>query len=346
MSDTAIVQITRATALLTQAKTLEETLEVRDRASAVEAYARARGADRAQRLALELKLRAERKAGGFLREMPRVKPKDTLRRGDTMSPRDGPTLKDLGIEKKESERWQKIAAVPEDRFEDYIQSSVRKTQRGLLDLAEKQYIREPIESAHGSEPVLPIIYVDQGVVIRRVASPPSHWTFTIPPVRELLEKYVGDGRGWADPYCGRSTLAEWRNDIDPHTRTKYHMEAEKFVKTVVPDGIRGALFDPPYSKRQISEHYRAVKKSATWRDTSEQFYSRTRRPLGDKVGDGGYAISFGWNTTGFGSIAGFKLVEILMVNHSQGHNDTLVTVERKGAEVNGDERKSAELGRA
>ena len=189
MSDTAIVQITRATALLTQAKTLEETLEVRDRASAVEAYARARGADRAQRLALELKLRAERKAGGFLREMPRVKPKDTLRRGDTMSPRDGPTLKDLGIEKKESERWQKIAAVPEDRFEDYIQSSVRKTQRGLLDLAEKQYIREPIESAHGSEPVLPIIYVDQGVVIRRVASPPSHWTFTIPPVRELLEKY-------------------------------------------------------------------------------------------------------------------------------------------------------------
>ena len=31
-----------------------------------------------------------------------------------------PTLKDLGVEHKESQRWQRIAAIPEDEFEEKI----------------------------------------------------------------------------------------------------------------------------------------------------------------------------------------------------------------------------------
>lgn len=45
---------------------------------------------------------------------------------------------------------------------------------------------------------------------------------------------------------------------------------------------------------------------------------------------GGLAISFGWNSNGFGKKRGFEIIEILMVAHGgNGHNDTICTVERK-----------------
>ncbi len=44
---------------------------------------------------------------------------------------------------------------------------------------------------------------------------------------------------------------------------------------------------------------------------------------------GGYAISFGWNSSGFGKKRGFEIIEILLVAHGGRHNDTIVTVERK-----------------
>lgn len=33
---------------------------------------------------------------------------------------------------------------------------------------------------------------------------PSRWTFTIPPIADLLAKYVGDGKGWIDPFAGEN----------------------------------------------------------------------------------------------------------------------------------------------
>lgn len=41
------------------------------------------------------------------------------------------------------------------------------------------------------------------------------------------------------------------------------------------------------------------------------------------------AISFGWNSQGFGKNLGFKIIEILLVAHGRGHNDTIVTVEER-----------------
>lgn len=167
-------------------------------------------------------------------------------------------------------------------------------------------------------------------LIHRAFSMPSPWTFQIPPIRKLTDKYVGDGKGWADPFAARNLIAEWSNDLNPGGPAKYHLEASKFVTEVLPDGLNGALFDPPYSKRQISEVYAGVGMRATQEDTNGTFYSRVRRPLARKVRVGGVVISFGWNSTGFGKVNGFRAVEILLVNHGgSGHNDTIVVVERK-----------------
>jgi hypothetical protein len=48
-----------------------------------------------------------------------------------------------------------------------------------------------------------------------------------------------------------------------------------------------------------------------------------------KIKLGGYAISFGWNSSGFGKKRGFEVKEIYLINHKRGHNDTIVTIEQK-----------------
>ena len=70
-----------------------------------------------QNSAAEIKLRAERKAGGMLCKMekhPGGKPSN--KSGYTMLP-------DLGITKIESHRWQSVAHLPGKAFEAYIQEN-------------------------------------------------------------------------------------------------------------------------------------------------------------------------------------------------------------------------------
>ena len=53
----------------------------------------------------------------------------------------------------------------------------------------------------------------------------------------------------------------------------------------------------------------------------------------NKIKIGGYAITCGWNSYGWGKRFGFEPVELLIVCHSSAHNDTMVLVERKVQEV-------------
>ena len=100
----------------------------------------------------------------------------------------------------------------------------------------------------------------QQIVMNRVFARANAWTFEIKAIRELLNKYVGDGKGWADPFAGKSTLCEYRNDMNPERKQPYMMEAVVFAKHLKQQGIElnGVVFDPPYSYRQVSEHYKQV----------------------------------------------------------------------------------------
>jgi hypothetical protein len=168
----------------------------------------------------------------------------------------------------------------------------------------------------------------QPLVIHRVFARASQWTFEIKPVRELLQRYVGDGRGWADPYAGKSRLAEWTNDLNPNQQTTHHLEAADFADEL-PANLNGVLYDPPYSYRQITEHYREYGRTATAKDTSYNFYRRAQIKLAPKIRTGGIVISFGWNSNGFGVGLGFVKREILLIAHGLHHNDTICTVEEK-----------------
>ncbi len=167
--------------------------------------------------------------------------------------------------------------------------------------------------------------------ITRVWAMPSKWTFTIKPINDLLVRYVGNGSGWVDPFAGMNSPATWTNDHNPIMKSKYCMDAMTFCEDLVKEKslFNGILFDPPYSYRQVTEHYKVIGKKATQEDTSTRFYNRVMNPATKLIEPGGYAISFGWNSNGFGKNRGFKIIEILLVAHGGHHNDTIVTVERK-----------------
>ena len=168
--------------------------------------------------------------------------------------------------------------------------------------------------------------------INRVWAMPNKWTFTIKPIKKLISRYVGDGRGWIDPFAGMNSPAEYTNDLNPDAKAKYNMPAKEFAE-LMPGPFNGILFDPPYSGRQVKECYNALDIKVQMDDTNAFFYRCVKTPLVPKIKPGGYIISCGWNSNGFGKSLqgrpnGFEIVEILMVAHGGWHNDTIVTVER------------------
>jgi hypothetical protein len=167
------------------------------------------------------------------------------------------------------------------------------------------------------------------MIIRREWAMPSKHTFTIPPIAELLHRYVGDGKGWVDPFAGENSPAEVTNDINPQKPTKYHLESCEFAMRC-PERLNGVLFDPPYSLEQMKRSYENVGRKFTMRDGQiGGRWTELKDVLGRKCSLGGTVLSFGWNTIGFGKKRGFRIDEILVVCHGGGHNDTLVTVECK-----------------
>ena len=156
---------------------------------------------------------------------------------------------------------------------------------------------------------------------------PSKDTFTIKPIKELLQRY-NVGVGWIDPFAGNYSPAEITNDLNPDTRAKCHLDARVFLEREVKQ-YSGGLFDPPYSLRQIIECYKGFGLDIDKKWATTKFYTDIKNLLAKLIEPGGLAISFGWNSIGLGKKREFEIIEILLISHGRLHNDTIVTVERK-----------------
>lgn len=166
--------------------------------------------------------------------------------------------------------------------------------------------------------------------ITRQWAMPSSETFSIPPIAAFIQRW------WrapsVDPFARSSDLATYRNDLSPDTTAEYHMEAGEFVAHMLAERVTAelVLFDPPYSPRQISEVYQSVGRAATTADTqSPRLYREVRDGLDRILRPGGVALSFGWNSAGFGVERGYRVLEILLVAHGGAHNDTICVAEEK-----------------
>lgn len=155
---------------------------------------------------------------------------------------------------------------------------------------------------------------------------PSRWTFSIPAVKDFLDRNLAGCCVIIDPFSGQSRIGTHRNDL-----ASGGMDAGEYCELLLPEWHCKAdaiLFDPPYSPRQISECYKKAGIKVTEKETQNaSLYSRVRRPLSELLKPGGLALSFGWQSGGFGK--SWPTIEIMLVQHGGAHNDTICVAQRK-----------------
>jgi hypothetical protein len=131
---TKLVRYNEARRALAEAHRVDEAKDIRDKAVAMQVYARQAKDRQLIEHATEIRLRAERRAGELLAEMEKNKgaiPGKTGRKGrPVLDPT--PKLADLGISKDQSSRWQALAGLPEQQFEDKV-SRATDTAVALID---------------------------------------------------------------------------------------------------------------------------------------------------------------------------------------------------------------------
>lgn len=135
MSATALVRYDAMCTAIAAAYAVDEVKDIRDKARAIEVYARQAKNTEAERQACEIRLRAERRAGQLLAE--------TQKRNGARGNPGGqgariveshdvtPQLADLGISRKQSSDWQRLAAIPSDLFEQELARG-RPTTNGII----------------------------------------------------------------------------------------------------------------------------------------------------------------------------------------------------------------------
>lgn len=170
-------------------------------------------------------------------------------------------------------------------------------------------------------------------VLRREWAMPHADTFSVAPIREFVARHLAGAQVVIDPFARNSRYGTHRNDLNPDTEAEYHMDAVAFCDLMAADGVRAdaVLFDPPYSPRQMAEVYQRVGIRGMESAQNARLYKAVRDALDHLLLPGGLALSFGWNSSGFGKGRGYKLVEQLNVCHGSAHNDTICIAELKEA---------------
>jgi hypothetical protein len=143
-SETGLIHYDAWMKELVLAHRIDEVTQIQAQARAFEVYAKQAKNLEGERLATEIRIRAERRAGDMLREMG----ENGQRKGKGQPPKetghDGPlipSLKNLGVSPKQSKTWQALSKVPEEQFEAAINDPVVKpTTAGIISRTEKKNI--------------------------------------------------------------------------------------------------------------------------------------------------------------------------------------------------------------
>lgn len=157
------------------------------------------------------------------------------------------------------------------------------------------------------------------MIIKRKWAMPNKETFTIKPIKELIERYEMEGLT-LDPFP-----YPYKEDCLVYL-DRYEKESASLV-----------LFDPPYSPRQLKECY--DNQGMVLHDTKSSVWANWKDVIASKIAMGGLCISFGWSSQGLGKNRGFEIIEIMLVAHGGNHNDTICVVERKIPYKSGEAKK-------
>lgn len=106
---------------------------------------------------------------------------------------------------------------------------------------------------------------------------PNKNTFTIKPIKELVETYMREKEIIVDPFANNCKIGNVTNDLDDEYRTTHNMDAIEFLEMLPNNYADGVLFDPPYSFRQLSECYKKMGRSVTMETTSMGYWANCKK---------------------------------------------------------------------
>jgi len=116
----------QAKTILAEYKTVDEVKDFRDKALAIEAYAKQANDMELEWDAARARVRAERKCGELLAQTEKAKGNQHVNSARSNNTTEQKTLSEMGITKDQSSNWQKLAAVPEKEFEEAVNSPAAK----------------------------------------------------------------------------------------------------------------------------------------------------------------------------------------------------------------------------
>lgn len=129
---TGLVHYDAMVSAIVQAFKIDEVKDIRDKALALEMYSRLARNLNNERLAAEIRIRAEYKAGLLLNQREMAKGGNpNLSRG-TRGSNQPQTLEELGISHDQSSKWQQLAEIPPDQFEAALKGPEMPTTNGIL----------------------------------------------------------------------------------------------------------------------------------------------------------------------------------------------------------------------
>ena len=147
MKQTGVVNYDAMVRAIAECVAVDELKDLRDKALALERYASQAMNLEAERQACSVRLRAEKQAGVLLKESVKAKGSDYGGKGLDGNPREPsitapPTIESMGISKKQSSDWQKLAEIPDEVFELALADPITKPTTSALVKKAKKAIQE------------------------------------------------------------------------------------------------------------------------------------------------------------------------------------------------------------
>lgn len=140
-----------------------------------------------------------------------------------------------------------------------------------------------------------------------------------------------------DPFSNNKTKRKQgttliTNDLNPKFKSTYNLEFNDFGELMYEEGKEFdlILFDPPYSLTQLKKQYEGIgKELEQWQ--CQRMWTRGKDALARTVKPGGFVISFGWTSQGFGRHRGFEKIELYNIEQSgrDGQYNLQITIEKK-----------------
>jgi len=174
----------------------------------------------------------------------------------------------------------------------------------------------------------------------------SNEPFSMPVVQHIIKKTLkkinrsSEKVRIVDPFArnhrqkGCITVS---NDLNPKIDCMYNLEMNTFGELIKEKVLQGKLpqfdlifHDPPYSLRQLKEHYDNIGCELKRWQTNDM-WGTGQDALGDCLKVGGYAISLGWHSHGYGKKRGFQKVGVYVIEQvaTMDRYDLIITVEQK-----------------